>query len=239
MSAGVNHSPSVSPTRLQAFDDAAARVAALSRVVHDELAGVLRRRDSAVLAVSGGRSPVPLFHALRRLPLDWSRVVVTLVDERLVAPDHADSNEALVREHLLRDAAAAARLVGLVDPQRLELEHCVQHANQGALLADVVLLGMGDDGHTASLFAGAGGIEQALDLRCAQRYVGVVPSTAPHARISLSLRALLEAPCLLLCIEGPAKRRVFDSAAGDTASRFPVARLLHHAGSPLRTFWSP
>jgi 6-phosphogluconolactonase len=225
--------------RLYRFADASARVAALAGRIARQLDDALSARGRAVLAVSGGRSPVPLFEALRGMPLDWSRVLVTLVDERLVAPTHPDSNEALVREHLLRERAAQARLLGLVDPAEPQLQHCVRLANQHAIAPDVVVLGMGDDGHTASLFAQAQGIEQAMDQNAAPTYVGLIPPRAPHARISMSLRALLAAPCLLLCIDGEVKRRVYESARSDDASAYPIARLLHHRGTRLETYWSP
>ena len=115
----------------------------------------------------------------------------------------------------------------------------MRRANARAAAPDVVVLGMGDDGHTASLFAHAQGIEQAMDLRGAPTYVGLVPSSAPHARISMSLRSLIAAPCLLLCIDGEVKRKVFESARREGASAYPIARLLHHPGSRLETYWSP
>ena len=232
-------SPDDPAPRLYLFADESARVAALAGRIAQQLGDAVLARGRAVLAVSGGRSPVPLFEALRSMPLDWSRVIVTLVDERLVAPTHPDSNEALVREHLLRERAARSQLLGLVDPAALDLQHCVRRANQHALAPDVVVLGMGDDGHTASLFAQAQGIDQAMDEHRAPNYVGVIPPSAPHPRISMSLRALLAAPCLLLCIAGEVKRGVYDSAWRDEASAYPIARLLHHRGTRLETYWSP
>ncbi|TXD56257.1 6-phosphogluconolactonase, partial [Ralstonia sp. TCR112] len=95
--------------RWHAVPDAAAQVQALAAAIANTLTHVIEEQGSACLAVSGGRSPIALFAALRVLPLRWADVSITLVDERAVPPGHADSNARLVREHLLQDAAAAAR----------------------------------------------------------------------------------------------------------------------------------
>lgn len=223
---------------LQEFADAPQQTLALAEAVREGLQAALRERGHAVLAVSGGRSPIPLFARLRELELDWSRITLTLVDERLVPPGHPDSNESLVREHLLQGRAAKARLLGLASDPALDLEECLRRARLEIPRADLALLGMGEDGHTASLFPGAPGIEAALDPACPERYVGVVPPAAPHTRISMSLAALLECARLLLSIAGPAKRRVFDQACADPRSGLPVARLLHRDGVTVRTFWA-
>ena len=230
--------PAVCPS-LHGFDDAAARAAALAAAAAQWLRRACDSHGSAVLAVSGGRSPVALFERLRRLDLRWSAITVTLVDERLVAADDPDSNQRLVREHLLRDAAAAARLQALFDDPAAGLQACVREAERRALAADLVILGMGEDGHTASLFADASGSEQAMDPRCHHTYVGLVPRHAPHARVSMSLRALAQAPQLLLSIEGARKREVYEAACAQPDGPLPIARLLRARAAPLPAFWSP
>lgn len=217
--------------------DNAEQVAALVQAVGDSLAAALDA-GGAVLAVSGGRSPVPLFHALRGADLDWSRVLVTLVDERCVAPDHADSNERLVREHLLAGRAAAARFAGLVrDPA--DIAGSVAAANAAARPITVALLGMGEDGHTASLFPGAPELASGLDPANPARYLAVTPPAAPHARISLTLAALLQSRRLVLAIAGPAKRRVFDAACAALTPDLPVSALVHQTQAPLDVYWAP
>ncbi len=223
---------------LREFADAQSQVAALAEAARACLERALHERGQAVLAVSGGRSPIPLFARLRELDLDWSRVTLTLVDERLVPAGHPDSNEGLVREHLLQGRAAKARLLGLATDPALDLAECVRRAAREIPAVDLALLGMGDDGHTASLFAAAPGIQAALDPENPDRYVGVVPPAAPHARISMTLSALLHCPGLLLSIAGQAKRRVFDAACADPRSALPVARLLHQSRATVRTYWA-
>ena len=135
-------------------------------------------------------------------------------------------------------AASNPRLLGLATDPALDLQECLRRARLEQPRADLALLGMGEDGHTASLFPGAAGIESALDPDGPERYVGVIPPAAPHPRISMSLAALLQCPELLLAISGPAKRRVFDTACADPRSSLPVARLLHQDRVTVRTFWA-
>src|SRR5690606_82450 len=114
----------------------------------------LKEAGSFTLAVSGGRSPIPLFERLATLELDWPRVHIQLVDERFVPPDHPDSNEGLVRRHLLVDNAAAADFHGLYQADA-SIEQAVAYANANLRPVDLAILGMGEDGHTASIFPGA------------------------------------------------------------------------------------
>lgn len=150
----------------------------------------------ALLLVSGGRSPLPFFSALAREPLDWENIDVSLVDERSVPSTHPDSNAALVHEHLLQGAASAARLLPLMatvaaatDPW-LWARRSAQVANANPALARpaAIVLGLGTDGHTASLFPDSPQWPDASTTN--RRYVALQPGQAPHARVSLSLKAL-------------------------------------------------
>lgn len=224
------------------YADGAQRAQALAEAAAEALRDGLRRRGAASLIVSGGRTPIPFFEALSSMALDWSGVTVSLADDRWVPADHADSNERLVRAHLLRAAAAAARFVPLVDATQTPQQHLAAAERALAQLprpCDALVLGMGDDGHTASLFPGAPGTAEAMDLRQPQRVAAVTPATAPHRRISLTLRALLDARLLLIHIAGEGKRAVIEHAARGTPAQYPIAAVLQQQAVPVRLYFSP
>lgn len=177
----------------------------------------------AVLAVSGGRSPVPMFERLSYRPIKWEAVTVTLVDERAVPPDHEDSNGGLVRRHLLREAAASAAFVPLIAnaDEAAAPERAVARLNAAYRQPDVAVLGMGDDGHTASLFPEAPELKDALSAP-QPAYIVTHPGTAPHARVTLNLAALLATERVLLAIAGPEKVAVFERAIETPTPALPV-----------------
>ncbi len=212
----------------------------LAETIAQGLHAAINQRGHAVLAVSGGKSPIALFEALRVLPLEWQCVTVLLVDERCVPHDHADSNTALVRRHLLQDAAAAATFVPFFDtlPDTLDepaLIRLVDAANRRLATQpwpmDMAVLGMGDDGHTASLFPGAPGLNQALYSSGPVAWVR--PATAPHARLTLTLPALLATRELALSISGARKLAVFQQARLGADESLPVSLILNQHQTPV------
>ncbi|MBL0919037.1 MAG: 6-phosphogluconolactonase [Hydrogenophaga sp.] len=203
----------------------------------------IRERGHAVLAVSGGKSPLPLFEALRAQPLDWSRVTITLVDERCVPHDHADSNTALVRTHLLQGPAAAATFVPWFDSVPDPLDDKALQAMADSAIArlatqpwpwDMAVLGMGEDGHTASLFPGAPGLSHALHGNGPVAWTR--PLDAPHARLTLTLPALLATRELVLPLIGPAKLRVYQQARLSEDDTLPISLVLHQHQTPVRVW---
>ena len=226
------------------FTDSHALASALAERVADRLRAGLVERGFALLAVSGGRTPLRFFELLAQAALDWSRVQVTLVDERWVDAHDSRSNARLVREHLLQGAAAAAQFVplytGAATPEEGQAE-AGRRVHALPLPFDAVVLGMGLDGHTASFFPGGDHLAAALDpdLRS-----GVLPMRAPDAgepRITLTLPALLQTRHLFLHIEGEDKREVLAQAKlglGE-AAHYPVRAVLERSPVPVDVYWCP
>jgi 6-phosphogluconolactonase len=208
-----------------------------------DLAAAIEARGMASLVVSGGRSPVKLFERLRTLAIDWSRVCVALADERWVDPSDPASNERLVRDVLLRDAAATARFTGL--------KNGCATPDLGAVMAwstfngvprpfDVLVLGMGDDGHTASLFPDSPNLELALDEAAAAGCIGMRSPIAPEARLSLNLAALLDSRRIVMLITGESKWRTYIAALqAGAVERMPVRAVLRQRRAPVAVIWSP
>jgi 6-phosphogluconolactonase len=232
-----------SDTQLRRFADAAALTEALSADIVASLQQALAARRGASLAVAGGRSPVALFEKLSTVELDWRRVWVTLTDERWIDATSGDSNEHLVRQHLLRHAAASANFVGMkndaADPMR---GAAASWAGIEPLPRpfDYVLLGMGDDGHTASLFPESPGLALALDAQQPPGCIGMRAPAAPQARMSLNLSALLDARRIALLIIGAGKWATYERALTDgPVAAMPVRALLRQQRAPLSVYWAP
>jgi len=226
---------------LREHADRARLTAALAQHVARQLKRDLAHQEQIALVVSGGKSPVPLFQALSVQPLNWSRVAVTLADERWVPPDHADSNEALVREYLLKGRAATAHLVPLwTGDATPEVAETAVAAALTALPSPFseVLLGMGEDGHIASLFPGSAELADGLSTKAP--VLAVHPPQALHARLSLSLHALLNSRDVVLMISGPGKRAVLERALGEgPVEELPVRAILRQTAVPVSIFWAP
>ncbi len=210
------------------------------RAMVRDISAILRQgvavTGRAGLAVSGGRSPLPLFEALSAADLPWKDVHVTLVDDRYVPHDHPDSNELLVRTHLLKNKASAATFTGLSGDGG-SIEDAVAQANLQTGEITLALLGMGEDGHTASLFPEARQLARGLEPGLADRYIHVTPPSAPHERISMTLAALLQARHLMLAISGRKKRDVFEQASRQATPAMPVSYVIAQKGAPFDVYW--
>jgi len=222
--------------------DGAALAAALARDVAGDLRAAIASRGQARLALSGGSTPVRFLKALSREVLDWSRVIVLPIDERWVPPVHKRSNELLLREALLQNEAAGAMLLPLFRPiatPERALQAVLTQVALRALPLDVAVLGMGEDGHVASLFPDLARRDIGLQPGGRAPVMAVRSNAAPEPRMSLTLSAIFTAPNLYLHIEGDAKRRVFDDALDDPRNRLPIRAFLAQAPVPPRLYWCP
>lgn len=222
------------------FDSADAAAEDLARYIANTLSEAIVARGVATIALSGGRSPRAVLEALRAMPVDWAKVIVMQVDERWVDPSHADSNERLIRETLLTGPAAAAQLM----PMKNDAANA--YAGQAACEAamavlpwpiDIMLLGMGEDGHTASLFPEAAELQDGLVTQA--RTLAVTPPAAPHQRMSLSVRAILDSRLIILQIGGGAKEAVYREAlAGGPVEAMPIRSALLQEAVPVAVWIS-
>ena len=232
-------------TTVSRFDTPASAAAAAAYLLTAALTDGLRARGRASLVATGGSTPGPVYDRLAETALDWSRVEVTLSDERWVAPSDAASNERLVRARLLTGPAAAAAFVplkiaaatpGVAQPQ--------VEARLAAMPRpfDAVLLGMGEDGHIASLFPGMAGLARGLDPKGPALCMAVEAGAgAPPAepRLGLTLAALAPARTVVVFITGETKWTAWERALeGEDILAMPVRALL--AGHPaVEVIWAP
>ena len=211
------------------FDAREALAEALARDVGDELLRAIEAKGKATLAVSGGTTPKLFFEKLSDIDLPWTRVSVTLVDERQVPETSERSNARLVRAHLLRNKAAAAQFVPLFDnPQA---EHLPPF--------DVVILGMGNDGHTASFFPGGDRLSEALDSHSDQRLIEMTAPGAGEPRLTFTLPVLASAGRLALHIEGAEKQQVLRKALAEGPEEEMPVRAILRSATPVTLYWCP
>ena len=222
------------------FPDSLALAHALSGEIKVDLEEAIAARGQASLVVSGGRTPARLFEQLRGEALDWSKVWVTLADERWVETNSPASNEKMVRETLLTGPAAAAHFVGLKNPApapEAGADWATRALTRVPHPFDVVLLGMGTDGHFASLFPGLPETKAGLDLHNPALCVAVDKQQNGYARMSLTISALLHSRLILVAISGRPKRTVALQALAGTGGT-PIATLLSHRKDDLEFLWT-
>lgn len=211
------------------------------------LADSLAEKRRASMALSGGSSPRPLYQALSHAELDWSEIDATLVDERWVSRGQAGSNEDFLHDSLICNKAASLRLTGLKTDAETPSEGLAEaEARLDGLRwpLDIAVLGMGPDGHTASWFPYAQGLDAALS-EYGPRLAAVTAQhsevTGAHVqRITLTLAALAKSGLLLLLIQGDAKRRALEQAMETgPVEALPVRALLHHPRAHLHILACP
>jgi 6-phosphogluconolactonase len=226
-------------SRIEIFPDTEAAAEVAATAIFERLTPPGPRR----LMVTGGRGPGPVDDRLAKTDLDWSRVTVVLSDDRFVGADSPDSNERLIRRRLLQDHAVAAHLIPLKGAGATPAEDAAaaEPTVRPLMPFDATLLGMGDDGHIASLFPNSPTLAADLDPAGERLAVGVTEAGMPPylPRISLTGRALFDAALILLLVGGDGKRELIERVLADQTFAPPVSALLRQTKSPVRILWSP
>ena len=216
----------------------AASAGAAARIA-GRVSAQLDRDDKASFVVSGGTTPAKCLDYLSGYSLDWDKVLVALSDERWVSSDHEDSNEKLVRETLLENEAASLNVLSIYQDDLTVDERC--DSLQSQLPASgfaCSMVGMGTDGHFASLFPDSDSLGASLNPDSKRFYVPVRTTASPHPRISMTLSAISKSDEILLLFFGTEKLAVYEQAeAGDKT--YPIAALLAQQIVPVSIYWAP
>jgi 6-phosphogluconolactonase len=229
---------------IEAFPDSDSWAEACAARLADTLSSTVAENGKAVFAGSGGSTPAPIYARLARAPLDWSRIVVTLIDERYVPETSPESNAALLKRTLLTGPAAAARFVPLYSPavtvDRAAALAAHALAAEGGRL-DAVLLGMGEDGHICSMFPESPTLKTLLSPTLPPTVLGVPTGRDGRGptleRLSINLPYLMSARRVVLAMTGAAKRAVFEREAAGDPNTQPIAELVAN-GVPLDVLWT-
>ena len=216
---------------------------ALTNAIANQLSTAIDSKGSASFIISGGNSPKPIFENLSVVTnVAWHKVTITLSDERWVETDSIDSNEYLAKTALLKNAAVGAHFIGLKtdhDSPEEAMTQCNANLQDFPLPSDVCLLGMGADGHTASLFPQTANLATALMPVSQARCQAMNPLHAPFARMTLTLPTLLQSKQIILLLTGEEKRLVYNRAMDKgPIDELPVRGILHQTQTPVFVYWS-
>ena len=214
----------------------------LARDIAGKLDAAIKARGKASIAVSGGGTPKLMFAVLAEQEIDWSKVTITLVDERWVDESSDRSNARLVKHTLISHEAHVATFLPLFDSAHAgdvdaALADVGQRVDAIGKPFDVIVLGMGPDGHTASFFPGGDNLAKALDLDGKQSVLSMRAGGAGEPRITLSLPRVLDTRALYLHIEGDDKKEIL--ARAQAGGDFPIAAVLKQDRVPVDVYWAP
>lgn len=218
---------------LYTYDSPSEQADRLAASVAEELKSAIQSKGRALMAVAGGTTPAPFFERLSRIDLDWTKVIVTTTDERVVPSDTSRSNALLVRDNLMVNNAAGAKFLPLYDDEP-SAESAAENASSNLLdllPLDVCVLGMGADMHTASLFPGTPGLEEAISPDCPDLVLSLIPPTADEPRLTLTLPVLLGASHLHILIIGSDKLDALNKAQTiNSVLEAPITSIFPHKG---------
>jgi 6-phosphogluconolactonase len=230
------------------FENREALFGALTQECAQRLSQSVKTRQQASFIVSGGGTPEPLFKSLSEIDLGWDKINVALVDERWVDADHEKSNQRLIQNSLLQNHGASAQFTAMKTQHQTAIEAQADVSADYRRISqpfDIVLLGMGPDGHTASLFPGSNVIEQALSLDRTELCTAVTAKKSNVTgdmveRMSLTLNGIVNAKQIILLITGEDKLAVYQQALTATdQSVLPVSAVLQQQRCPVSVYWSP
>jgi 6-phosphogluconolactonase len=202
----------------------------------------LDARGSCLLALPGGRTPQPIFAKLAEASLPWKKVTIIPTDDRLVPMQDERSNVRAIAQAFLRAGARVVPIAAEIADHKLAGNSADARLQDLPWPPDLCWLGMGDDGHVASIFAGPD-LADALDAPKARRAVGVMPdpmpADAPVPRVTLTRAAILSARTILITITGDKKRELLEGAIADGhSSKLPIGRVLAEAEQPIDIHWA-
>lgn len=231
--------------KLVSYLDRTIQAEQLAQLVASELQGAVQAKGKATAAFAGGTTPVLFFKALAKQAVDWPKLAFTLTDERQVEPTHERSNALLLKSNLLDSLQPSASFQALyqVGQTSADLPMLASSLGQQFLPLDVVVLGMGNDGHFASLFPQAANLAAGLDPNNPEVLLEVQVPDLPEVRISLSLSALLKSKHLHLLMTGTDKKQLLERAQANIAAsqprQWPIEALLQQAGDSLTIHYAP
>jgi len=226
------------------YDDAAEMADAVAGDIGFIIESAIDARGAAVIALAGGKTPLPIYEKLAKAKIDWKRVTIIPGDERMVPLGDALSNVTAIGKAFLPKGARVIPLVSATAP-----DYKAAGRAADALLQDLhwpldlVLLGVGGDGHAASIFPGPD-FDEALNGPKERRALGVMPDPlppeAPVARVTLSKAALITARAMMIAVTGDAKRQVIEDAVKEgQSSPYPIGRILADVELPVDIHWAP
>ncbi len=187
------------------------------KLISDKLNSSIENKGSGSLVVSGGSSPISIFEELSNIDLSWSKVFLTLVDDRLVEPDHKDSNQKLLHKHLIKNKAKNINFYPLTENFLSNTEFKKPF--------DVTLIGMGEDGHFASLFPDMINQYEAFDINATPKILTTLPKGNPLIpRITMNLSLIMESLNIILLVKGKAKQNIFEKAKQE--QKLPIHHLI-------------
>jgi 6-phosphogluconolactonase len=217
---------------------------ALAHALHSHVLQILSEQSNALIGLAGGSTPMATYAEFAQALLPWSRIQLTLIDERFVPITDAQSNEANIALAFSGIKSQLGAWHGLMHTS-MSIEHAAAQANQEIQNLqqplDIVVIGMGSDGHIASLFVESADYQHAIDLQCRDAVLPIRfgAQDAKVDRISFSLAELLKAKKILICITGDEKRRVLEHSLDGSRPDYAVSHLLKHTTQSVEIFWSP